>query len=157
MLKPESGRLDVAALSTGVPASNALISRGSHAPPPFFSDGAFHNLGFIDSDFDTGLAALTNQVLDTGKFKSPTLRNVALRESGGLLHYGFGPGATLEALLEAYNLPPMKANTDLSIKPLGLSAEELSDLVDFLRVGLTDSRVRAEIAPFDRPRLKSEP
>lgn len=127
-----------------------------HAPP-LFTDGVFHNLGFISSDFDEGREAVSGQTLDKGKVKTPTLRNVGLREPGGLLHFGHGPGATLDAVMEAYNNPPMFENTDVQIVPLALTSEEIADMLTFMRDGLTDPRVAAELPPFDRPKLGSEP
>ncbi len=44
------------------------------------------------------------------------------------------------------------SHLDADIVPLGLSAQEQSDLVAFLRA-LTDERVRYEQAPFDHPAL----
>lgn len=132
-----------------------------HAPP-LFTDFTFHNLGFIHTaDFDKGRQEVTKQDADTGKVKTPTLRNVGLREPAGLLHYGFGPGANLEAVMAAYNEPPnvdtLPAKTDAQIERLDLSDDEISDMVDFMRHALTDPRVAAELPPFDRPKLGSEP
>ena len=46
--------------------------------PPLFTDGDFHNLG-LDSVFaDAGRSVFTNKPSDAGKFKTPTLRNVAV-------------------------------------------------------------------------------
>jgi len=128
-----------------------------HAPP-MFADHVFHNLGFIASEFDTGRQVVTGQVLDRGKVKTPTLRNVGLREPGGLLHFGYGTGADLQAVMAAYNEPPNADGdrTDTEIKRLNLTKSEIDDMVDFMRNALTDPRVAAELPPFDRPKLKSE-
>jgi hypothetical protein len=90
-----------------------------------------------------------------------------LREAAGLLHDGRNPAgggsarvavAALESVVRAYNNPPnLNTNTHPGmIAPLGLTEEEIRDLVDFLRNGLTDPRVAQEKFPFDRPKLSSE-
>jgi len=129
-----------------------------HAPP-LFSDLVFHNLGFVSSDFDHGREDTTKQALDQGKVKTPTLRNVGLREPGGLLHFGYGPGADLQAVMAAYNSPPNADGnrTDSQIEKLNLTRSEIDDMVDFMKNALTDPRVAAELPPFDRPKLNSEP
>lgn len=129
-----------------------------HAPP-LFTDLVFHNLGFINSDFDNGRQAISGQATDKGKVKTPTLRNVGLREPGGLLHFGYGVGATLDAVMGAYNEPPNAdgSHTDPQIEKLNLTPAEIADMVDFMRNSLTDPRVAAELPPFDRPKLSSEP
>jgi cytochrome c peroxidase len=127
-----------------------------HAPP-LFSDKSYHNLGFIPiPTFDTGRQEVTAAAADKGRVKTATVRNVALREAGGLLHYGFGPGATLEAVMAAYNNPPLLENSDPLMIPLRLSDTEIKDVIDFMRNGLLDPRVKAALPPFDRPRLGSE-
>jgi cytochrome c peroxidase len=113
------------------------------------SDG-FHNVGFLDPSIDQGKGM--------GKMKTPTLRNVGLREAGGLMHNGTGPGATLGDVLNAYKAGGSVATDrdDLMI-PLDLTTAELDDLSDFVRNGLTDSRVKDEQPPFDKPILSTEP
>jgi cytochrome c peroxidase len=134
--------------------------------PPLFTDGAFHNLGFVDSGCekcDQGRRVVDANA-ERGAVKTPTLRNVGLRESQGLFHYGFDPAsmganghADLEKVMAAYNTPPMaEPETEVSIKPLGLTAQEIADIIDFMRNGLTDPRVQGELPPFDRPKLGSE-
>jgi hypothetical protein len=48
------------------------------------------------------------------------------------------------------------APIDAAIVPLGLSDQEKADLLDFLRHGLEDPRVAAQLPPFDRPLLSTE-
>jgi hypothetical protein len=40
---------------------------------------------------------------------------------------------------------------------LALTTSDVADLKEFLMNGLTDPRVKAELAPFDRPHLSTEP
>jgi len=89
-----------------------------------------------------------------------------LRESQGLFHYGHGPGASLEAVMAAYNIAPHNDGPDnlpttgdptgSAVKPLGLTPDEIADMIDFLRNGLTDPRVKNQEFPFDRPTLSTE-
>jgi cytochrome c peroxidase len=106
-----------------------------------------------------------------GSFKTPSLRNVEL--TGPYFHNG--SYATLEQVVEFYNRggnhrgptdnssgtsgfdhSPQwgnnPTNLDIDIQPLGMTAQEQTDLVNFLK-GLTDERVRCEKAPFDHPSL----
>ncbi len=134
-----------------------------HVPPSFHGDvddNFFANLGLVDASFDTGRQQHTGDPLDRGKFKTPTLRNVALREAGGLLHDGAGAGSSLEEVMDVYNEPPaLDTNTDermLADEELELTDEEIADIIEFMRTGLTDPRVETESYPFDRPTLGSE-
>jgi len=113
------------------------------------SDG-FHNVGFLDPSIDVGQGL--------GRMKTPTLRNVGLREAGVLMHNGTGPGATLGDVLNAYKAGGSVAtNRDGLMQQLDLTTAELDDLTDFLRNGLTDARVKDAQPPFDKPILSTEP
>ncbi len=126
--------------------------------PANFSNQDFHNLGFIDmasqTNPDTGLQRTTGLAEDAGKFRTPTLRNVGLREVGGLLHTGLN---TLEDVMAAYNNPSVPpgpgSTTDVRMIPLGLTSGEIADIIDFLRDALTDPRVETNSYPFDHPTL----
>ncbi len=146
-----------------------------HAPPLFSdvlaqggTDIEFHNLGFLQEDpnFDNGREKVTGNATDRFKVKTPTLRNVGLREAGGLLHTGAGTGANLEAVMAAYkNIPfPNSPNIDPVVggpggpsDPLQITGDDIADIIDFMRNALTDPRVKSEQFPFDRPKLGSEP
>ncbi|HEY1939357.1 MAG TPA: hypothetical protein VGJ33_15620 [Candidatus Angelobacter sp.] len=90
-----------------------------------------------------------------GFFKAPQLRNVALTAP----YFHNGSQLTLEQVVEFYNRGG-DFNTvdevkfmDPDIELLGLTLQEKTDLVDFLRNGLTDPRTVAQAAPFDHPQL----
>ncbi|MEP7337149.1 MAG: cytochrome c peroxidase, partial [Acidobacteriota bacterium] len=123
--------------------------------PNLFTDDQFHNTGIRPAAEDSGLFAVTGNPQDQGKFRTPSLRNVELRAP--YMHNG--RFATLEAVVEFYNrggdvnAPNLERNL---IRPLNLSAQQKSDLVAFLKRPLTDPRVAAETAPFDRPMLYTE-
>jgi len=153
---------DTTALTTAQQHGFSLIQsagcQNCHSPPSF-SDGAFHNLGFVPiGPLDLGRYEVTKLDADKGRVKTATLRNVSLREAGGLLHYGFGPGATLDDVMASYNVPPIPKleNTDPLIVPLNLTAADIADMIDAMRNGLLDPRVKNALPPFDHPQLDSE-
>jgi cytochrome c peroxidase len=97
-----------------------------------------------------------DDIARTGFFKTPMLRNIALTAP----YFHNGGQLTLEQVVEFYNrggdfpdgydqIPLIDPN----IVPLGLTAQEKTDLVDFLRNGLTDPRTVNQSAPFDHPQL----
>ena len=89
--------------------------------------------------------------------KTPGLRNVNLRAKSGLLHSGTGTGATLHSVLATYRQGGTHhENTDPEILPLNMPDYEFEQLLEFVQIGLTDPRAKAELPPFDRPRLGSE-
>lgn len=116
---------------------------------PLFTDFDFHNNG-LDSVFDQndsevnqkGRLAITGNAMDAGKWKTPTLRNVAVTQpymhdgrigtlEDVIEHYNSGiiPTATLDHFLSGiYSRPPEQRFTD----------QEKTDLVAFLNC-LTDS------------------
>lgn len=130
---------------------------------PTFQDADFHFIGFHEPSWDEGRKAVSPQYGVAGAMRTPTLRNVGLREATGLLHNGAGPGASLDAIVDLYDLGGLVDNPlvtavpiSASILPLDLSDGEKADLLDFLRHGLEDPRVAAQLPPFDRPLLSTE-
>ncbi len=114
------------------------------------SDYDFHNNG-LDSTFDAsniGRAGVTGRSSDTGKFKTPGLRNAAV--TGPYMHDG--RFATLEEVVEHYNSGIKRSPTlDPKIKKpdgLFLTVQEKSDLVAFLRA-LTDQSFLSDPAFSD--------
>lgn len=103
------------------------------------TDNRFHNNG-LDSDFpDPGLANITGQESDRGKFLTPTLRNIAL--TAPYMHDG--RFSTLEEVVEHYNKGGKPSPTiDPLMKHVGtglnLTKQEKTDLIAFLK-SLTDS------------------
>lgn len=93
------------------------------------------------------------RVATSGHFKTPTLRNVEL--TGPYFHNG--GAATLHQVVEFYNRggdfhDQNLADLDADITNLGLSTDEKTALVEFMKA-LTDDRVRFHAAPFDHPQL----
>ena len=120
-----------------------------------FSDNAFHNIGVRPQTEDTGRGGITGNVNNIGEFRTPSLRNVALR--GPYFHNG--SKATLADVVEFYNrggdFDAPNINHNL-IRPRNLSPQQKLDLIAFLTRPLTDPRVAAATAPFDRPTLYGE-
>ncbi len=120
-----------------------------------FSDGQFHNLGLRPIAEDEGRRAVTGSNQDRGRFKTPSLRNVTLRER--FFHTG-APGInSLNQLLQFYDQDggPFADNKDQRLNDLRVPPQVRGDIIAFLGT-LTDPRVAAETAPFDRPTLWSE-
>jgi cytochrome c peroxidase len=114
-----------------------LRCAGCHSGPNF-TDGKFHNLG-LDAGFadDHGLREATNDPADDGRFRTPSLRNVALTgpylrdgrastiSEAVALHFAAGDGGGPNSLRDA-------------ALPSGmLGHRDLADLVHFLD-SLTD-------------------
>ena len=99
----------------------------------------------------SGPLLANERAAEDGVFKVPALRNVEL--NGPYFHNG--GKATLRQTLEFYDAgADFPTNPDLAplIQPLGMTPEEIDDLIAFL-VALTDERVRSQRAPFDHPQL----
>jgi cytochrome c peroxidase len=95
-----------------------------------FTDEAFHNTGVSWGGADLGRYAVTKADADRGKYKTPTLRGVKL--TAPYMHDG--SLKTLEEVVEFYNKGGgANPHLDPVLKPLGLSKEELADLVAFLK------------------------
>lgn len=100
---------------------------------------------------DPGLARVTEDPRDEGKFKVPSLRNVAL--TAPYMHDG--SLATLEDVVEHYSKGGQgHENTDPTIHPLSLDEDEKRALVAFLR-SLTDFEL-ADDPRFGPPEAASE-
>ncbi|HBP16170.1 MAG TPA: hypothetical protein DEA08_00060, partial [Planctomycetes bacterium] len=97
---------------------------------PNYSDESFHDDGFFSSISDEGRARATGRARDRGRFKTPTLRDVA--RTAPYLHDG--SVQTLEEVIELYDRGGRTTQgRDPEIRPLGLSAGEKADLAAFLR------------------------
>lgn len=98
------------------------------------TDNLFHNNGLDASSADEGLGKVTGKATDRGKFKTPTLRNIAL--TAPYMHDG--RFETLEEVVDFYSSGLQFSETiDPLMKHvhrggLQLTAQEKSDLVAFL-------------------------
>ncbi len=112
-----------------------------HNAPLFTVNQYFNNgldsVGNLEDFVDKGLGAVTNNLFDNGKFRAPSLRNIAL--TAPYMHDG--RFQTLEEVIDHYNEGAHFAdNIDPLIRPrgLGLSEQHKKDLVAFLHT-LTDT------------------
>lgn len=117
-------------------ACHLIMTPGLH---PFglkhviFADGKFHNLG-VGADKekgsqDAGRYDVTGDNADWGRFRTPTLRNVALTAP----YFHDGSAATLADVVEFYDKGGKpNRNLDPALIPLKLSAQQKQDLVRFL-------------------------
>jgi cytochrome c peroxidase len=99
---------------------------------PNFTDERFHNTGvsWKKEPLDLGRFSVTKVDSDLGKFKTPTLRGLAL--TAPYMHDG--SMKTLDEVVEFYNRGGNKnSNLDPLISPLNLSKEEKDALVAFLK------------------------
>jgi cytochrome c peroxidase len=104
----------------------------------------FHNNGLDTIATDRGRENFTQEASDRGRFRVPTLRNIAL--TAPYMHDG--RFTTLEEVLDHYNehirsSPTLSAflvdiSNDPHSKNLGLTTQEKKDIVSFLHM-LTDS------------------
>jgi cytochrome c peroxidase len=114
-----------------------------------FADESFHNIGVgMDRENpDLGRYTVTKHEADKGAFKTPTLRDVAVRQP----YMHDGSRNSLEEVVAFYNQGGHK-NPWLSkeIQPLNLTAEEEADLVAFLKA-LTGEIAAEVISPPTLP------
>lgn len=111
--------------------SSCHLLDGRAAP---LTDGGFHatGVGFVHGAYeDHGRSAVTGHSGDDGLFKTPGLRNVALRPF--LMHDG--SMRSLEEVVRFYNrgCELGARNLDPRLKPLYLSDPEIDDIVAFLK------------------------
>ncbi len=117
---------------------------GACHPAPFFTDSLFYNLGVgMDKDNpDLGRRNVTNMESSTGKFKTPTLRNIAM--TAPYMHDG--SMKTLDEVMEFYIKGGHKnPYLDGDVVKIRMNAEEKQELITFMVEGLTSSD------PLDRP------
>lgn len=99
---------------------------------PLFTDGLFHNtgVGWQSTPRDLGRYEESGRPEDLGRFKTPSLRNVAL--TAPYMHDG--SIATLKEVIAFYSRGGgTNPHLDPAVKPLGLSAEERAELLSFLQ------------------------
>ena len=100
---------------------------------PNFTDNQFHNLGVPQIGIrkeDLGRYEVTRLARDRGAFKTPTLRSIM--ETAPYMHDGVF--RMIEEVIDFYDRGAgPNPNLDSLIKPLGLSPEEKTDLIAFLK------------------------
>ncbi|HET6399815.1 MAG TPA: cytochrome c peroxidase [Candidatus Kapabacteria bacterium] len=100
-----------------------------------FTDDAYHSTGLEFQYADEGREDVTHDPNDNGKFRTPTLRNIAL--TAPYMHDGrFN---TLVQVLDQYNRGGFHNPTqDTLVRPLHLTQAQMEDIIAFLE-SLTDS------------------
>lgn len=102
--------------------------------PPLFTNFDFVNVGLYDDYGDIGRMRVTDVPSDNGRFKVPTLRNVAV--TNPYMHDG--SLATLEEVVAHFNSGGANhPNKHPSVQPLNLNEAQQQQLVAFLHA-LTD-------------------
>jgi len=100
---------------------------------PAFTDGNFHNIGVRQHGplkVDLGRFNISKEDFDKGAFKTPGLRHIT--RSAPYMHDG--SEATLEQVVAFYNRGgDVDQNKSPFITPLGLTAQEEKDLVEFMK------------------------
>jgi len=95
---------------------------------PNFTDGSFHNIG-LDNGDDVGRFEFVKVESLKGAFKTPTLRNVV--NTSPYMHNG--QLKTMEEVIDHYiDGGKGKANLSKDMKPVKLSKQEKTDLINFL-------------------------
>jgi len=121
--------------------------------PGLFSDLQYRALGLVSVTQDGGRGAVTGVANDLGKFKVPSLRNVALKST--FMHNGRFTSIT--QVVNFYrNGAGAFAPKDSLLQPFGIDQTEATQLIDFLENALVDPRARLRQPPFDRPTLFGE-
>lgn len=144
-----SARVGCAQCHSGLNFSGPILYEGHVADAALFV-----NTGLYDVDgrggyppTDQGLIEVTHRAADMGKFRVPTLRNVAL--TAPYMHDGSLP--SLDAVLDHYVQGGHKSvRQDARIRPFVLSAAERADLLAFLG-SLTDQEF-VENSEFSTPK-----
>jgi cytochrome c peroxidase len=105
-----------------------------HSVPLMTANDYFNNgldeVADLNSFVDIGLGKVTGNISDNGKFRAPTLRNIAF--SAPYMHDGrFN---SMEEVIEHYNSGGKSSlNKDPLIRPLGLTEEYKKALLAFIR------------------------
>jgi cytochrome c peroxidase len=131
-----STRVGCAQCHSGINFNGAIVYEGHTEARALFANTGLYDLdgrGAYPSS-DRGLIEVTHRAADMGKFKVPTLRNVAL--TAPYMHDGSLPN--LDAVLDHYVRGGHKsALQDRRVRPFVLSQAERVDLLEFL-ASLTD-------------------
>ncbi len=140
------------AQASGRATFNASACNNCHTTPLFtFPD--FFNIGIRPWQEDAGRMEFTGNLFERGRFKPPTLRNAGIKPD--FMHNG--QFTTLEQVLDFYADPSQQFQDNIdTFLPVVITGTARTNLIDFIRNGLTDPRVRDGLFPFDRPVLAIE-
>lgn len=123
---------------TGVPENPHVIDDPQHGPLRHITMLRHYSTSgmpaYMKARTDVGSYAITKDPKDTGKFNTPSIRD--LKYTAPYMHNGVF--ATLEQVVDFYDQGGGQGSV---LKPLGLSADEKKALVAFLRDGLSGDPV----------------
>jgi cytochrome c peroxidase len=113
-----------------------------------FTDNSYHSTGIVAFYEDDGREDVTGSPNDDGKFRTPSLRNVALT----FPYMHDGSFKDLPSILAHYVQGGMHNSTqDSLIRPLNLTGQQVNDIIAFLN-SLTDSSF-TQRTDFKNPNL----
>ncbi len=116
-----------------------------HTPPVYLNNG-FHNIGLEAGKAtpDQGRGAISKKPEDTGAFKTPTLRSVALSAP----YFHDGSAATLEEAVR-YMAGGGKDDPNKSplLVPTGMTEPEIKQVVEFLKALTSDEPLVRPVLP----------
>jgi cytochrome c peroxidase len=113
-----------------------------------FTDNAYHSTGLYVIYPDIGREDVTHNPADNGKFRTPSLRNVALTPP----YMHDGSFSTFLAVINNYNVGGRQnATQDSLIHPLYLTPSDFNDLIAFLN-SLTDTSF-TQRPDFQKPNI----
>jgi cytochrome c peroxidase len=139
------------------------MGREGFLPPPVFHNTGLYNLAgpFSYPDSNLGLYESTKDPRDVGKFKPPTLRNIAI--TAPYMHDG--SIATLEEVMDHYaaggrtiaggpyaGIGRDNTNKSAPLRGFPLTPEDRTDLIEFLK-SLTDTELLRD-PRFSDPRAR---
>ncbi|HEX3913680.1 MAG TPA: MbnH family di-heme enzyme [Steroidobacteraceae bacterium] len=129
-----SARIGCVQCHSGINFSGPIVYQGHAARALFANNGLYDADGHGAATRDRGLMEVTHRAQDRGKFRVPSLRNVAL--TAPYMHDG--SLSSLDAVLDHYSAGGHgRALKDARIRPFALSAPQRTDLLAFL-TSLTD-------------------
>ena len=116
---------------------------------PLLTNHSFQNIGVRPPFEDLGRGDVTGVPPDNGRFRTPNLRNVALRAP----YFHNGSEMTLAGVIDFYDAGGNFPSPDLP--PINLPPMIENAIEAFLTNALTDPRVAASLPPFDHPTLRT--
>ena len=142
--------------NTGVAGKGKSIESLTRAAEQLTATGAngadTTSLAHQDEFTDLGRFLVTRQSRDIGAFKTPTLRDIEL--TGPYMHNG--SFKTLLDVVRFYNQGGEKnPNLDQKMRPLNLTDEEMSNIVEFLRTLTSDDVLRMTQTATPQSRIVS--
>jgi len=146
------GDFEQRVLAEGPVAGQMTMVQTGYYGSPVPTRLLFHNIGVRPNIEDSGRQSHTGRLADAGRFRVASLRNVELTAP----YFHNGSAETLHDVIDFYDRGgDFHANQAAGLTPRAYTVADKDALVAILRT-LTDPRVTAGVAPFDRPLLGSQ-